>query len=116
MESSRLLSRSFNVSDRLFSLDILLMSNGCFLNISEGESPRIGAITLSVKSMTGRPTSSSLIPERRGSMLAEMVGELLAEKLNGIAVTSLYLKADISADIMKILISKVKELLEADRK
>ena len=43
-----------------------------------------------------------------------MVGELLAEKLGGIAVVSLYLREEIDSDTMKTLINEVRKLVAKD--
>ncbi len=90
------------------------MHNGCFASLSEDNAPRMGGITLTVKSERGGASSSSLIPERKGSLFASMVGELLAEKLGGIAVVSLYLREEIDSDTMKTLINEVRKLVAKD--
>ena len=73
----------------------------------------MGAITVSIKSGE-RSTSSSLIPESKGSIFAGMIGELLADKLHGIAVVSLYLREELDTDSMKTLINEVRKLLNKD--
>ncbi len=89
------------------------MSNGCFANISEDKVSRIGAITVAVK--TGeRSSSSALIPESKGSIFAGMIGEMLADKLKGIAVVSLYLREELDASTMKTLINEVRNLVNKD--
>ena len=107
----RLFSQSHNVRGRIFITEVLKMHNGCFASISEDSSPRLGGITLTIKSDKRSASTSSLIPERKGSLFAGMVGELLAEKLGGIAVVSLYLREEIDADTMKILINEVRKLV-----
>jgi len=109
----RLFSQSYNVTGRVFVIELLRMHNGCFASISEDNAPRMGGISLTVKSERGA-SSSSLIPERKGSLFASMVGELLAEKLGGIAVISLYLREEIDADTMKTLINEVRKLVAKD--
>ncbi len=70
----------------------------------------MGAITVAVK--TGeRSTSSRLIPESKGAIFAGTVGEMLAEKLGGIAVVSLYLREELDSASMKTLINEVRKLL-----
>jgi hypothetical protein len=90
------------------------MHNGCFASLSEDNAPRMGGITITVKSERGGASSSSLIPERKGSLFASMVGELLAEKLGGIAVVSLYLREEIDSNTMKTLINEVRKLVAKD--
>jgi hypothetical protein len=102
-----------NIGGRSFEMDLLVLSNGCFLNISEGKPPRMGVITVAIK--TGeRFTSSSLIPESKGSIFAGMIGEMLADRLHGIAVISLHLREELDTTSMKTLINEVRNLLNRD--
>ncbi len=95
---------------RIFKVELLTLTNGVFASISEDKNPRMGAITVAVP--TGeRSTSSSLIPESKGAIFAGTVGEMLAEKLRGIAVVSLYLREELDSASMKTLINEVRKLL-----
>jgi hypothetical protein len=97
----------------VYIVDLLQYSNGCFASISEDQHAKIGAITVSIKTQD-RATSSSLIPESKGIIFAKMVGELLADKLHGIAVISLYLREELDTDSMKTLLSEMRKLLQKD--
>ena len=109
----KLISSKCNASGRVYIIDLLQFTNGCFANISEDQNGKMGAITVSIK--TGeRATSSSLIPESKGSIFAGMIGELLADKLHGIAVVSLYLREELDPESMKTLINEVRKLLKKD--
>src|SRR5271169_6515115 len=112
-EPCRLLSSECNVGGRVFEIDLFPLSNGCFASISEGKMARMGAITVAIKSGE-RFTSSALIPESKGGIFAGMVGEMLAEKLHGIAVISLYLREELDSSSMKTLINEVRNLLKRD--
>jgi hypothetical protein len=109
----RLFSKTSEIEGRIFTIDLLRLSNGCFVNVSEDPTPRLGAITISIKS-AHRVNSSTLIPDRRGSIFSGMIGELIAEKTHGIAVVSLYLREEIDSAIMKILLSELGKLVESD--
>lgn len=100
------------IEGRIFVIEILLMSNGCFASISEDPKPRIALITLTI-SNGDRVQSSTLLPERRGSIFSGMVGELLARKTGGIAVVSLYLREEVDHQIMKTLINEIDKMLPA---
>ena len=112
-ESKGLLSSECNVEGRVFEIDLLTLTNGCFASISEGKSARMGAITVAIKSGE-KFTSSALIPESKGAIFAGMVGEMLAVKLHGIAVISLYLREELDTSSMKTLINEVRNLLNRD--
>jgi hypothetical protein len=108
--NKKLLSAECNVGGRIFVIELLVLSNGCFSSITEDKTPRMGAITVAVR--TGeRSASSALIPESKGGIFAGMVGEMLAEKLHGIAVISLYLREELDTTSMKTLINEVRKLL-----
>ena len=109
-EKKRLFSARCDVHGRIFEIEVLFLSNGCFASISEDKTPRMGAITVAVKT-DERSTSSSLIPESKGGIFAGMVGEMLAEKLRGIAVVSLYLREELDSVSMKTLINEIRKLL-----
>lgn len=110
---SRFRSSKCNINGRVYVIDLLQYANGCLSSVCEDPNPRIGAITVSIKSGE-RATSSALIPESKGSIFAAMVGELLAEKTRGIAVISLYLREELDASSMKTLINEVSSLLSKD--
>lgn len=111
--NARLTTSKYEIKGRLFALDLLTFVNGCFASISEDQNRKLGAITVSVK-LTERATSSSLIPESKGSIFAGMLGEMLAEKTHGMAVISLFIKQDLDIDIMKTLINEVRKILDKD--
>lgn len=114
--SARLSSKKIEIEGRIFLLDLLRLHNGCFVNISEDRVSRLGAITISIKTKQRSVNSSTLIPERRGSIFSSMVGELIAEKTEGIGVVSLYLREEIEPSIMKPLLSRLSDMLsEIDR-
>jgi hypothetical protein len=100
------------IQRRVFVIEILRMSNGCFASISEDPEPKIGVITLSI-SNRNRVQSSTLLPETRGSIFSGMVGEILAQKCKGIAIVSLYLREEVDHEIMKTLINEIDKLLPA---
>ncbi len=109
----RLLASETNIGGRVFVIEILPMANGCFAGISEDHVSKIGAITVAVK--TGeRSSSSALIPESKGGIFAGMIGEMLADKLKGIAVVSLYLREELDSPTMKTLINEVRNLVKKD--
>jgi hypothetical protein len=111
--SQRHVSSKFEIEGRVFTLDLLRFSNGAFANISEDPVARIGAISISIKTQQG-VNSSTLIPDRRGSIFSGMIGELIAEKSEGIAVVSLYLREEVDSQIMKTLLNEIGKLVDRD--
>lgn len=106
----RFVSVQSEIEDRVFTVDLLRLSNGCFANVAEGANPRLGAITISIKSQQG-VNSSTLIPDPRGRIFARTLGELITERTEGIAVISLYLRAEVDSEITKLLLAQVSKLL-----
>src|SRR5487761_218342 len=109
LHSGRFLSSECRIGSRSFSVELLKFSNGGFVGISESQDARIGAISVCVKTNQG-VTSTNLVPDRRGGIFAQMVGELVAERTSGMAVVSLYLKEEIDPSITKTLLSEVRTL------
>jgi hypothetical protein len=109
-QSKKLYSSKSIIGSRLFNIDVMKFTNGGFVDISEGKDSRIGAITMCIKGNHG-VSSSTLLPEKRGSIFAEMVGELVAEKTSGIAIVSLYVKEDLDTNSTKTLLNEVRSLL-----
>lgn len=108
-----LVSSHREIQGRAFEIHILRMSNGSFVSITEDRTPRLGPITLCIKSERGF-SSSSLIPDRRGSIFSSMIGELVAEETGGIAVISLFLREEIDTASMKTLINEVERILSKE--
>ncbi len=109
LDAARFYSSQCRIGNRTFNVEILRFSNGGFVDISEGQDARIGAISVCVKTNQG-VTSTNLVPDRRGGIFAQMVGELVAERTSGMAVVSLYLKEEIDPSITKTLLSEVRTL------
>ena len=107
------MSGNYEIRGRVFVTDLLVFSNGSFASISDDQNRMLGAITVSVITAE-RAVSSTFNPESKGCIFAKMVGELLAEKLKGIAVVSLYIREELDVDTMKTLINEVRKLLEKD--
>lgn len=110
-ETESLLRSECNIGSRSFKIDLVRFPNGGFIGISEGIESRIGAISVCVKTNQG-VTSTSLLPDRRSGIFAQMVGELIAEKTSGIAIISLYIKDEIDPVITKTLLSEVRTLTD----
>jgi hypothetical protein len=107
---SRYKMKKIDAGPRSFVIDLLTMTNGCFVSLSEGVSARMGAVSLSVRTERGASTSS-LIPDRGGTIFAGMLGELLAERLKGIVVTSLHLRENLDTSTMKTLLNEIGALV-----
>src|SRR5579863_6181450 len=97
-DKSRLFSSQSQIDGRIFTIDLLKFANGCFANVSEDAKPKIGAATISIRSQQG-VNSSTLIPDARGSLFSRTLGELIAEKTQGIAIVSLHLREEIDSSI-----------------
>jgi len=106
----RFISIRKEIQSRIFIVEILRMSNGCFVSVSEDSKPRIALVTLSI-STGDQVRTSSLLPERRGSLFSATIGEILARKTNGVVLASVYLREEIDHEIMKTLINEIDKML-----
>lgn len=106
-------AKKVSIGGRAFEIHVKRFSNGCFLAISEGETMRLGALELSIK--TEQITSSTIIPPRFSSTFLAMLAEMAANVTGGIAVVSLYLTKDIGPEIVKKLISEARSMLSTQK-
>lgn len=104
------IEEEFNVDSRIFRIRLLKYSNGCILSLSEGSEDRIGGLYLILK--PDKITSSTtIIPERYGGVLLEVLGQRLARHLKGIILTSLYLKNTLTQSEVLTILNKLDTML-----
>lgn len=83
--------------------------NGVFVSVSEGDSKKIGSLSVSLVSQAGAtPVTTTIIPPRNqdSAFFIRMAAEQLSTRTSGIAVVSIHIKNELK-------ISKSKALLEA---
>ena len=89
--------------------------NGCLVAICEGGTSRIGGVCLSLK--TGvRPTTSSIIPSKYGSVACFVLCEALATLTNGIGILSLSVTRELDSDAVKTLLGELKNLVAGEKR
>ena len=103
-------NKKITVEGREFRLDLLRFTNGCFLSVTEGNSAKLGAVNLSIKTVD-RSTSTALIPSRFGEVFPTMIGEIVASRVGGVVVTSLHLLSSTNQDTVRDILNGVKDLL-----
>lgn len=106
-------TKRMQVDDREFVIQALRLANGCFLTVSEGSERRIGSLVLALKTKD-RVNTSTLIPGKYGGIFASMIAELVASRINGIAIVSLYLGAELSPPAMRRLLTEVGGVLASE--
>ena len=100
--------RSINVEERLFSIRVIHMLNGCFISISEGEQHRIGSLNVSLHGSIGVNTAK-VIPSKHDSVFLNMVSGRVAALANGICITSLYTKSALDLKAMKTIMGIITD-------
>jgi len=108
MSIEEYLERSIKVEDRVFSIRIVRMINGCFISITEGEQHRIGSLNVSLHGSIGINTAK-VIPSKYDSVFLNMVSERIAALTNGICITSLHTKAALDLDAMKKIMGVITD-------
>ena len=108
MSVEEYLERSIKVEERLFSVRIIRMFNGCFISISEGEQHRIGSLNVSLHGSMGVNTAK-VIPSKYDSLFLNMVSERIAALISGICITSLYTIKALDLETMKTIMGIVTD-------
>ncbi|MFQ5941091.1 MAG: hypothetical protein ACE5KA_05265 [Nitrososphaerales archaeon] len=108
MSVEEILDRSIKVDERLFSVRVIRMFNGCFISISEGDEYRIGSLNVSLHGSVGVNTAK-VIPSKYDSVFLNMVSERVAALTNGICIISLYTKKALDLKAMKTIMGTITD-------
>jgi hypothetical protein len=109
---SRLSKAVIEVNNRNFAVQVLLFDNGSFVSITEGQE-KIGGLTASIG--TGSiPITTSIIPAKSESLFLKLMSEQISSIITGINIVSAFIPKELENKTAKILIDKVKEIIEND--
>ncbi|MEM2759569.1 MAG: hypothetical protein QXU32_08350 [Nitrososphaerales archaeon] len=110
MSVEEYVERSVSIDDRVFSIRIIRMFNGCFVAISEGDQNRIGSLNVSLHGSMGVNTAK-VIPSKYDSVFLNMVSERVAGLVQGICITSLYTKNALDLESMKRIMGVITDVV-----
>ena len=99
------------LGSRIFYIRELRFDNGCFLAICEGESERIGGLSVALK-IAQRVNSSNVIPMKYGSVFGSLMAETVAAITGGIAIFSLFLLSELDGETFQFLQKEVKKFMK----
>ncbi|MEM1995252.1 MAG: hypothetical protein QXW32_07285 [Nitrososphaerales archaeon] len=105
-----IIEEEFNTNLRSFRLRLLKYTNGCILSVSEGSEDRIGGIYLILK-QEKNISSTTIIPERYGGVLLEVLAQSTARYTKGIILTTLYLKNTLTSEEASTVLNKLENIL-----
>jgi hypothetical protein len=109
---SRLSKTVIEVDNRNFAVQVLLFDNGSFVSITEGQE-KIGGLTASIG--TGSiPITTSIIPAKSESLFLKLMSEQISSIITGINIVSAFIPKELENKTAKILIDKIKEIIEND--
>ncbi len=106
MSVERYLERIVKADDKDFSIQIVRMSNGCFISISEGSSHKIGSLNVSLFGSMGVNTAK-VIPSKYDSVFLNMISERMAALIKGICIVSLYTASALDLKAMKLIMESI---------
>ena len=98
------------IDNRSFTIQVLLFDNGSFVSITEGQE-KIGGLTASIGTGTV-PITTSIIPAKSESLFLKLMSEQLSSIITGINIISAFIPKDLENKTAKILIAKIKEVVE----
>ena len=99
-----------DIDKRSFTIQILLFDNGSFVSITEGQE-KIGGLTASIG--TGSvPITTSIIPAKSESLFLKLISKQISSVITGVNIVSAFIPKDLENKTAKILIDKIKEVIE----
>ena len=104
--SEELQTKRITVCEREFIITLMRLSNGCFATITEGMQSRLGSLVLAVKT-EARVSSTTVFGGRWDALFSKMTADLLASRLNGIALVSVFMKEELEQEAMRQLFAEV---------
>lgn len=107
-----LIEEEFNAGSRSFKVRLLKYANGCILSLSEGSEAQIGGVHLTLKHERNI-SSTTIIPEKYGGVLLEILGHSVAKHTEGIIITTLYLKNSLTPEEASATLNKIEKILSA---
>ena len=110
LSESRFSKTVIDVDKRSFTVQILLFDNGSFVSITEGQE-KIGGLTASIG--TGSvPITTSIIPAKSESLFLKLIAKQISSVVTGVNIVSAFIPKDLENKTAKILIEKIKEVVE----
>ena len=107
---SRFSKTVIDIDNRSFTIQVLLFDNGSYVSITEGQE-KIGGLTASIGTDTV-PITTSIIPAKTESLFLKLMSEQLSSIITGINITSAFIPKDLENRTAKILIAKIREIVE----
>jgi len=107
---SRFSKTVIDIDNRSFTIQVLLFDNGSFVSISEGQE-KIGGLIASIDTDTV-PITTSIIPAKSESLFLKLISEQLSSIIAGINIVSAFIPKELENKTAKILIGKIKEIIE----
>ena len=107
--SESFLTRTVDVRDRRFLIRVLRFENGNFVSVTEG-ADRIGSMMVSLAAGP-RPVTTTVIPAKTGSAFVKLVAEKVSTTVQGIAVVSVNVGAEIDVGSAKAIMSAIAEMV-----
>ena len=107
---SRFSKTVIDIDNRSFTIQVLLFDNGSYVSITEGQE-KIGGLTASIGTGT-IPITTSIIPAKSESLFLKLMSEQLASIITGINIVSAFIPKELENKTAKILIAKIREIVE----
>jgi|TARA_B100001750_G_scaffold29411_1_gene19880 hypothetical protein len=107
----KLIDEIISIENQSFHLSILKYSNGCFISLTEGNEPRFGSMSMSLK-QSNLVNTTIIIPSKFSPTIQQLISELASDLSNGIGLSSVYitkeLKMETAVNIIQIIRSYLK--------
>jgi len=113
----RIQSEEIKEANREFSLTLFEVENAVLAFFNEGETTRVGTLSIAMPSISGEtPILSSILLGDRNTATARILAERLAASYGKMALVSTFIKAIDEAEVGRVLMKLTQKFLEKRKK
>lgn len=108
MSTSGFVTKTVDVDQRKFLVEMLKFDNGNFVSVTEG-ARKIGPMVAAVGSGPA-PAAITIIPAKTESLFLKLTAEKLSTITRGISIVTIAVLKELNPNSTKVLISEIMEL------
>ena len=112
MSTSGFVTKTVDVDQRKFLVEMLRFDNGNFVSVTEG-AKKIGPMVAAIGSGPV-PTTAIIIPARTESLFLKLTAEKLSTITKGISIVTIAVTKELNPNSTKMLIDEIMEMAKND--
>lgn len=112
MSASGFETKTVDVDNRRFLVQMLRFANGNFISVTEG-TKKIGAMVVAIG--TGPvPSTATVIPAKSESLFLKLTAEKISNHTKGISIVTANVSRDLDPNSAKTLMAAIMEMVKND--